>query len=168
MVPLKIASNVSRFKPALNLNWVLADLSRGSNSLISDSDLYKFFSDQGWMIDSLMFKMKIDNLHLWFLGKWDNVKFWQLYFQRVSVAETRRIEVRKNNYVSKWNIFTPDFFIRLRCIFKNIWKKIDFFKIVKSIRPCLLLVFFFGVGRRVVDSGRQNTRRLCRYAKVTI
>ena len=60
------------------------------------------------MIDSLMFKMKIDNLHLWFLGKWDNVKFWQLYFQ-VSVAETRRIEVRKNNYVSKWNIFTPDF-----------------------------------------------------------
>ena len=35
MVPLKIVSNVSRFKPALNLNRVLADLNRGSNSLNS-------------------------------------------------------------------------------------------------------------------------------------
>ena len=57
-----------------------------------------------------MFQVKIDNLHMWFLDKRDNVKFWQLYFQHVSVAETRRIEVRKNNYVSKWNIFTPDIF----------------------------------------------------------
>ena len=32
-------SNVSRFKPALNLNRVLADLNRGSNSLNSISDL---------------------------------------------------------------------------------------------------------------------------------
>ena len=39
MVPLKIVSNVSRFKPALNLNRVLADLNRGSNSLNSISDL---------------------------------------------------------------------------------------------------------------------------------
>jgi len=30
---LKIVSNVSRFKPALNSNRVLADLNRGSNSL---------------------------------------------------------------------------------------------------------------------------------------
>ena len=30
---LKVVSNVSRFKPALNLNRVLADLNRGSNSL---------------------------------------------------------------------------------------------------------------------------------------
>ena len=37
MVPLKIVSNVSRFKPELNLNRVLADLSRGSNSLNSAS-----------------------------------------------------------------------------------------------------------------------------------
>ena len=37
MVPLKIVSNVSRFKPALNLNRVLADLNRGSNSLNSIS-----------------------------------------------------------------------------------------------------------------------------------
>ena len=37
LVPLKIASNVSRFKPALNLNRVLADLNRGSNSLNSIS-----------------------------------------------------------------------------------------------------------------------------------
>ena len=29
----QIVSNVSRFKPALNLNRVLADLNRGSNSL---------------------------------------------------------------------------------------------------------------------------------------
>ena len=40
MVPLKIASNVSRFKPALNLNRVLADLNRGSNSLNSISDRF--------------------------------------------------------------------------------------------------------------------------------
>ena len=33
LVLLKIVSNVSRFKPALNLNRVLADLNRGSNSL---------------------------------------------------------------------------------------------------------------------------------------
>ena len=38
MVPLKIVSNVSRFKPALNFNRVLADLSRYSNSLNSVSD----------------------------------------------------------------------------------------------------------------------------------
>jgi len=37
LVPLKIVSNVSRFKPALNLNRVLADLNRGSNSLNSIS-----------------------------------------------------------------------------------------------------------------------------------
>ena len=30
---LEIISNVSRFKPAINLNWVLADLNRGSNSI---------------------------------------------------------------------------------------------------------------------------------------
>ena len=38
LVPLKIVSNVSRFKPALNLNRVLADLNRGLNSLNSTSD----------------------------------------------------------------------------------------------------------------------------------
>ena len=40
MVPLKIVSNVSRFKPALILNRVLADLNRGSNSLNSISDCH--------------------------------------------------------------------------------------------------------------------------------
>jgi len=39
----KIVSNVSRFKPALNLKRVLADISRYSNSLNSASG----FSDQG-------------------------------------------------------------------------------------------------------------------------
>jgi len=38
VVPLKIVSTVSRFKPALNLNRILADLNRGSNSLNSASD----------------------------------------------------------------------------------------------------------------------------------
>ena len=38
LVPLKIVSNGSRFKPALNLNRVLADLNRGLNSLNSTSD----------------------------------------------------------------------------------------------------------------------------------
>ena len=37
LVPLKIVSNVARFKPALNLNRILADLNRGSNSLNSNS-----------------------------------------------------------------------------------------------------------------------------------
>ena len=37
LVPLKIVSNVSRFRPALNLNLFLADLNRGSNSLNSIS-----------------------------------------------------------------------------------------------------------------------------------
>ena len=39
MVPLKIVSNISRFRPALNLNRVLADLNRGSISLNSISVL---------------------------------------------------------------------------------------------------------------------------------
>ena len=39
MGSLKIVSNVSRFKPALNLNRGLADLSRDLNSLNSASDL---------------------------------------------------------------------------------------------------------------------------------
>ena len=38
VVPLKIVSNVSRSKPALNLKRGLADLNRGSNSLNSISD----------------------------------------------------------------------------------------------------------------------------------
>ena len=37
LVPLQIVSNVKRFKPALNLNRVLADLNRGLNSLNSIS-----------------------------------------------------------------------------------------------------------------------------------
>ena len=44
LVPLKILSNVSRFKPALNLNRVLADLNRGSNSLNSISAEILLFS----------------------------------------------------------------------------------------------------------------------------
>ena len=43
MVPLKIVSNVSRFKPTLNLNQVLADLNRGSNSLNSFPGLFYIF-----------------------------------------------------------------------------------------------------------------------------
>ena len=42
MFHLKIVSNVSRFKPALHLNRVLADLNRGSNSLNSISDILNF------------------------------------------------------------------------------------------------------------------------------
>ena len=42
LVPLKIISNVSRFKPALNLNRILADLNRGSNSLDSISENINF------------------------------------------------------------------------------------------------------------------------------
>ena len=38
LVPLKIVSNVSRFKLAHNLNRVLTDLNRGLNSLNSISD----------------------------------------------------------------------------------------------------------------------------------
>ena len=59
MVPLKIVSNVSRFKPALNLNRVLADLNRGSNSLNSRSD--KGF--KGTVLNNL-FKCGGGGLHL--------------------------------------------------------------------------------------------------------
>ena len=52
MVPLKIVSNVSRFKPALNLNRVLADLNRGSNSLNSATGYPKIPSAK--------------SLHFWF------------------------------------------------------------------------------------------------------
>ena len=39
-----VVSNVSRFNPALNLNRVLADLNRGSNSLNSISgELYTMY-----------------------------------------------------------------------------------------------------------------------------
>ena len=40
---LKFVSNVSRFKPALHLNQVLADLNRGLNSLNSISDCFDFW-----------------------------------------------------------------------------------------------------------------------------
>ena len=50
MVPLKIVSNVSRFKPALNLNRVLADLIRDSNSLNSASDQGIFVSGDGLLL----------------------------------------------------------------------------------------------------------------------
>ena len=43
MVPLKIVSNVSRFKPVLHLNRVLADLNRGLNSLNSISGQISFY-----------------------------------------------------------------------------------------------------------------------------
>ena len=45
LVPLKIVSNVSRFKPSLNLNRVLADLSRSSNSLNSASEEKKYLHE---------------------------------------------------------------------------------------------------------------------------
>jgi len=45
LVPLKIVSNVSRFKPALNLNRGLADLNHGSNSLNSISGLTNLLLD---------------------------------------------------------------------------------------------------------------------------
>ena len=41
LVLLKIVLNFSRFKPAFNWNRVLADLSRGLNSLNSDTELIK-------------------------------------------------------------------------------------------------------------------------------
>jgi len=46
LVPLKIVSNVSRLKPALNLNRVLADLNHGSNSLNSISGYKKKLETQ--------------------------------------------------------------------------------------------------------------------------
>jgi len=41
VVPFKIVSNVSRLKPALNLNRILADLNCGSNSLNFISEQFK-------------------------------------------------------------------------------------------------------------------------------
>ena len=48
LVPLKIVSNVSRFKPSLNLKRIwrnLADLSRSSNSLNSASEEKKYLHE---------------------------------------------------------------------------------------------------------------------------
>jgi len=39
LVPLKIVSNVSRFRPVLSLNRVLADLNRASYSINSISEV---------------------------------------------------------------------------------------------------------------------------------
>ena len=59
MVPLKIVLNVSRFKPARNLNRVLADLNRGSNSLNSISDLVES-STVDPLSNTAIFKLEID------------------------------------------------------------------------------------------------------------
>ena len=58
MVPLKIVSNVSRFKPALNLNRVLADLNRGSNSLNSMSER----KESKMKTHNFILDTKLDNL----------------------------------------------------------------------------------------------------------
>ena len=58
MVPLKIVSNVSRFKPALNLNRVLADLNRGSNSLNSISER----KESKMKTHNFILDTKLDNL----------------------------------------------------------------------------------------------------------
>ena len=55
LVSLEIVSNVSRFKPALNLNRVLADLSRVLNSLNSATGRLDYLS-------SLSLKKKINIL----------------------------------------------------------------------------------------------------------
>jgi len=57
LVPLKIVSNVTRFKPALNLNRVLADLNPGSNSLNSIS---------GNLINLLLISLKVEATQLEF------------------------------------------------------------------------------------------------------
>ena len=67
MVPLKIVSNVSRFKPAFNLNRVLADLNRGSNSLnsISDSTTFLFYflnRNLKKKINSVNVSQKVENI----------------------------------------------------------------------------------------------------------
>ena len=51
MVPLKIVSNSSRFKPALNLNRVLEDLNRGSGSLNSISSNYEMPDSQRYLLN---------------------------------------------------------------------------------------------------------------------
>ena len=73
MVTLKIVSNVSRFKPAHNLNRVLADLNRGSNSLNSISGLQDVWTKKSlwqkrnyfvrWIVLFRVFLIKI----LWIL-----------------------------------------------------------------------------------------------------
>jgi len=54
MVPLKIVSNVSRFKPALNLNRVLVDFGGFKPRL-------KFFKFHLWMSDCLFASNKRQN-----------------------------------------------------------------------------------------------------------
>jgi len=46
LVTLEIVSNVSGFKPALNLNWVLTDLNGGSNSFDFKELFYRSNQDK--------------------------------------------------------------------------------------------------------------------------
>ena len=60
VVSLKIVSNVSRFKPALNLNRVLVDLSRDLNSLNSASVYTKLSWQDGLRSIYIDFKFIIN------------------------------------------------------------------------------------------------------------
>ena len=53
LVPLKIVFNFSRFKPALNWNQFLSDLSCCSNSLSSDT--FSFSVTTGYLVSMLFF-----------------------------------------------------------------------------------------------------------------
>ena len=70
LVPLKIVSNVSRFKPALNLNRVLADLNGGLNSLNSTSGW--FFHKRlyvSWFVSLVLMKFWNSQFVLKYLSK---------------------------------------------------------------------------------------------------
>ena len=131
MVPLKIVSYVSRFKSALNLNWVLADLSHGSNSLNSAS---------GSSLKKII-RIQVMNISLGSTDSLNKIKFSNYFspFFRLSYTNIQRY----------WNI---SFFNRLDLGFFDKLFLYNFWLIFCLLNPDPRIYMFL----RIPDPGRRN------------
>ena len=159
MVPLKIVSNVSRFKPALNLNWVLADLNRGSNSWSSISDSTKLRSNPSWgatlfrIFAKTFFNLEVflwfDKVFiLWFLHVVHVIKFF--YHLQASAIVVLTTSGKTGHVISKYKPLCPILavtrhdqvhtfiFLFFSMILFNLWKILIF--LVNSEIKCIILV----------------------------
>ena len=114
MVPLKVVSYVSRFKPALNLNWVLADLSRGSNSLHSASG--------SWILDSgsslkKIIRIQVKNISLGNADSFNNIKFSNYFSPFFAYLMLNHSEILKCLFIQQvrfgfwWQIILVQFLV---------------------------------------------------------
>ena len=106
MVPLKIVSNVSRFKPALSLNQGLADLNRGSSSLNSISGCailgLKFVAKTQVLYENLTGIWQISTI-LTIINHFDN---YQPYWQILTISTILTNFNHFDNYQPYWQILT--------------------------------------------------------------